>query len=282
MPETFYDYLSRSPEVFSWYCTLTGPDALEFENDCRLQFEVGRSVAVHIPQPIVDIFEHPSPYSTDSSFILYPPADGFIRVPSVPANWIATSQPQRRYTIFVPYHCFQTCATCLETPDLRTVLVRVIRVLRYLDEPTPGPYDYIVGAEKWRNCRQALVRYGICCAEEYVRRGGSNKVLEYLKLRVRRREWHKPNWVYDTNELEHHREHLMYRSYKRATVKTIRWLQAHEYPSISATLGFTSLLNLDERDLDMFWRWFPSLMPNPGNFYSQYNWYVQPHRGNFE
>lgn len=171
MPETFYDYLRRSPEIFSWYRTLTGPDALEFEQRTRSQFEAGHSVAVQIPSPIVDIFEQPAQLATDACFILYPPVDRFLRAPSqndlsVPISWIAVPRSQRRYTIFVPYHCFQTCANCLETPDLRVVLVRVIRVLRYLEAPVPGPYDYIIGAEKWRNCRQALVRYGIYCAEE--------------------------------------------------------------------------------------------------------------------
>jgi hypothetical protein len=277
MPETFYYYLQRYPEVFSWYCTLPATEASAFEQRTLSQLEAGHSVAVQLPLPVMNPYRQPSLYAGDAcAYILYPPVDGFIRTLGVD---ITKSRPRRSYYIFVPYHCFKQCADCLETPDLRATLVRTIRVLRYLAEPVPGPYDYIGSAEKWRNCRQALVRYGIYCAEEYVCCGGSNKVLEYLKPLVRRREWHKPNWVYNEQELEHQREHLLFRSFRRYMTR-IKSRTGQIFGRIP------SLRGCDEDDLEYMRSEIaqrePGLLASMTNFYTRYNWNVSAHKGNFE
>jgi hypothetical protein len=207
----------------------------------------------------------------------------------MPVYWVAGANPQHSYHIFVPYYCFKLCATCLDVPDLRATLVRTVRVLRYLDNPVPDSYNYISAAEKWRNHRQSLIRYGIYCAEKYVERGGSDKVLEYLNPLVRRREWHKPNFVYDPNELKHQREHLMFRGDKRAIVKAIHSLQPNGIRFFKSQLSgpsgplCRSLNDCDESILYCFGEYLKRRdIPIPENFYSQYNWNVPAHRGNFE
>ena len=292
MPQTFYDYLRNYPEVFSWYRTLTSPEAGEFENNCRSQLEAGQAVATQIPPPVMQ----PPIYTGEACcYILYPPVGGFITAPSqnsdlhVPAGWnVVPSRLHQSYSIFVPYHCFQKCAECLETPDLRATLVRVIRVLRYLEAPAPGPYDYIIEAEKWRNFRQSLVRYGIYCAEEYAHRGGSNKVLEHLKPLVRRREWNKPEWVYDPNALDRQREHLMFRSYRRCVAKAIHKIQPKGISFFRSQVRctnaprFYTLQDCDECTLECFRvHIVRDGVQMPNNFYAQYNWNVNAHKGNF-
>lgn len=273
MPQNFLDYLQTYPQVFSFYNSLPLEEANELAKTWRSHLEAGRDVAV-CTSPVLDL--DTSPCGDNNCFIMRAPVDGFI-LDTMPVYWQAVpSRPHLSYNVFVPYHCFQNCAGCLDTPDLRTTLIRTLRVLRYLREPIDTvKYDRF--AERWRRYRQALVHYGLYCAEEYVQRGGSDKVLEHLKHQIRRREWHKPDWVYDPCIQKQCQEHLMFRSYRRCVAKALHKVMPQGLGSYRSPLrdGSESILDYFKDHI------LSQSVQLLDNFYSQYNWGVEARRGDF-
>lgn len=272
MPQTFIEFLQHYPEVLQWYNELPLQQALDFETRTKAQLESGQAVAVsiHNNRNISPVLT----YTNNLSFVLYPPIDGFIGVPLT----CQVHFPNRNYSVFVPYHSFKQCAECLETPDLRTAQIRAIRIIRYLNDSN-ACCNFV--AENWRGYRQALIRYGIYMAEEYVSRGFSSSALDYLKPLVRRREWNKPNWVYDENEWMRHRSHLCWRSFKRNIAVTIHkvhssisgFLKQHNY-------NFRTLANCNEVILHSIRH---TILRNytVSEYANFYNWDVPTIKGNF-
>jgi hypothetical protein len=172
----------------------------------------------------------------------------------------------RQYRVFIPYHNFQQCAGCLDTPELKAAQIAVLRILKYLKYSD----EHQDKAEAWRGYEQSLIRYGIYVAEEYIRRGGNNKVLDYLKTLVVRGPWTKPHWVYDDNTLVNHRNHLLKRGLRRKLAKFI-----NKQPGTPGSRAFARLCGY--RTFSRCARSAILTMASntecgTSSFYDQYNW----------
>jgi hypothetical protein len=183
-------------------------------------------------------------------------------------SWSASDRqiPNRQYRVFIPYYSFKKCATCLDIPELKVAQIAVIRILNYLKQHNERQER----AEIWRGHDQALIRYGIYIADEYVQRGGSHKILDYLKTLVVRGPWAKPNWVYDTHTLDNHREHLLKRSLRRKIAKTLNeWPEPPGSRAFARRCGYRTFSRCARSAILMM-----ASIAECGlsSFYDQYNW----------
>jgi hypothetical protein len=314
MPVTFQEYLRSYPEVYDWYRGLSSDYRDTWERQVRNSFAQGvPELTVIVPETTrVQLFsrDHSVAQPIGTYYHLQAPVDVFSEdidtwntnrndmfrtlyggtpehPPGLrPINWTTpvTSRnswsasdrqiPNRQYRVFIPYHSFKKCAICLDIPELKAAQIAVLRILNYLKQHVERQET----AEIWRGYNQALIRYGIYVAEEYVQRGGSGKVLDYLKTLVVRGPWTKPNWVYDGHTLDNNRKHLLRRGLRRSIAKAIHKLEPRGIRFYlaqfrgSRVLSYHTLRDCDTSVLNCFKHDIERQgIQIPLNFYPQYN-----------
>ncbi len=192
---------------------------------------------------------------------------------------------KHHFLTWVPYSSYHTCAKCFSDSDLKSMRVRILRVLRALkNERVPHRVNKRV--ELWRGFDQSLIRYGIAIALECRRRGFNDTSLEKFQAEYIQGVWPKPQWVFWEAMQESHRSYLLLRGERALASRLIAsyWKQRNvSHRGLRSYCQENYLIPLKEWTKDqtdcikhVMFTHMPDRVGVDSNFYSQQNWFIEP------
>jgi len=136
-------------------------------------------------------------------------------------------KPIRTFAIPVPFISFKRSTQIQTDADLKLTHVAILRVLhRIITTPKLRKNRHVFF---WFPYKKALIRYGICVAEELQHRGYQETSLKTLKDMITVGYWSKPPFMKRENYQQSCREYLTHRSMRRYAITLIHWLQRRGY-----------------------------------------------------